>query len=86
MILQKIKPTIQPLEVGHTNRLQKAPQNGVCGIFSYVQACVSFIKKPLRSDFDLSLNNLHNSNSIAFGKSAKNLPLETHTQIRVTTT
>ena len=33
MILQGVKPTIQPLGVGYANRPKKAQNGGVCGVF-----------------------------------------------------
>ena len=43
MILQRVKPTIQPLEVGYTNSPEKA-QKGVYVAFSPMYgACVALI-------------------------------------------
>ena len=43
MILQGVKPTIQPLGVGYTNSPKKAQKGGVCGVFPYIRACVALI-------------------------------------------
>ena len=43
MILQGVKQTIQPLEVGFLNGPKKAQSGGVCGVFPYIQACVALI-------------------------------------------
>ena len=37
MILQGVKPTIQPLGVGYANRPKKAQNGGVCGVFPYMR-------------------------------------------------
>ena len=37
MILQGVKPTIQPLGVGYANRPKKAQNGGVCGVFPYIR-------------------------------------------------
>ena len=47
MIIQRGRPTIQPLEVGYANSPKKAPKGGVCGVFP----CVDLIQQPLRGDF-----------------------------------
>ena len=51
MMLQGIKPTIQPLGVGYANRPKKAQNGGVCGVFPYVLTCLALISQPLRGDF-----------------------------------
>ena len=45
MILQGVKKTIQPLEVGYMNSPKKAQKGGggVCGVFPYIRACVALI-------------------------------------------
>ena len=47
MILQGVKQTIYPLEVGYANSPKKAQKGGLCGIFPYIQACVALIYQPL---------------------------------------
>ena len=47
MILQGVKQTIQPLEVGYANRPKKAQKGRVCGVFPYRQACLALIEQPL---------------------------------------
>ena len=37
MILQGVKPTIQPLGVGYVNRPKKARNGGLCGVFPYIR-------------------------------------------------
>ena len=43
MILQGVKQTIQPLEVGYANRPKKAQKGGVSDIFPYIHAYVALI-------------------------------------------
>ena len=49
MILQTVKPTIQPLGIGYANRPKKA-QNGGYVVFSHIYACLALILQPLRGD------------------------------------
>ena len=43
MILQGVKPIIQPLGVGYANGPKQAQIGGVCGVFPYVRAWLALI-------------------------------------------
>ena len=58
MILQKVKPTIQLLDISYVNRPNKGPKRGVCSIFPYIQVHLTLIRQALQSDFQVPLTSL----------------------------